>query len=362
MIKLPEIFYSIQRWLFPDLEEALGDLTEKQKEFVRTIELVNPEQYARAYDWKGVGCKPYGRASIIKAFILKPIYQFKTTITLIEQLKVSPTLRRLCGWESVSDIPSESVFSRTYNVFAMTDLGDRIHEAMVKEAYKDKIVGHISKDSTSVASREKSCRKNNHGKKNAKKRGRPAKGDEVEKVPKRLEIQPNRSLEENLENLPTGCDWGVKKNSKGKIYVWKGYKLHLDCADGGVPVSAIISSASVHDSQVAIPLMQMSKERVVNLYDVMDSAYDAPEIHKFSDRLNHIPIIDNNPRRGDKIEFEPAKKIRYNERTTSERANSQLKDNYGLEDARVKGQKKVKLHIMFAVIALTSKTLFNMLV
>ena len=94
----------------------------------------------------------------------------------------------------------------------------------------------------------------------------------------------------------------------------------------------------------------------------MDSAYDAPEIHNFSDRLNHIPIIDNNPRRGDKIEFEPAKEPRYNECTTSERANSELKDNYGLEDIRVKGQKKAKLHIMFAVIALTSKALFNMLV
>jgi len=39
---------------------------------------------------------------------------------------------------------------------------------------------------------------------------------------------------------------------------WRGYKLHLDCVDGDIPVSAIVTSASVHDSQVAIPLSQMS--------------------------------------------------------------------------------------------------------
>jgi hypothetical protein len=361
MLKLPEMFYSIQRRLFPELEEELGELTLKQKEFVRTIELVNPERYAKLYDWKGIGCKPYERSSIIKAFILKPIYQYKSTRALIEQLKISPTLRRLCGWESVFAIPSESVFSRVYKAFASTDLGDIIHEAIVKANYKDRLVGHISRDSTSVESREKSCRKNTHGKKRTKKRGRPVEGEEREKVIRRLEIQPNRGFEENLVDLPTSCDWGTKKNSNGKTYTWKGYKLHLDCADGGVPVSAIISSASMHDSQAAIPLMQMSTNRVINFYDVMDSAYDAPEIHNFSRSLNHIPVIDNNPRRGEKIEFDPAKKIRYNERTTSERANSELKDNYGLEDIRVKGHKKVKLHIMFAIIALTSKALFNIL-
>ena len=34
-------------------------------------------------------------------------------------------------------------------------------------------------------------------------------------------------------------------------------------------------SASVHDSQVAIPLMKMTSDRVESLYELMDSAYDA---------------------------------------------------------------------------------------
>ena len=70
----------------------------------------------------------------------------------------------------------------------------------------------------------------------------------------------------------------------------------------------------------------MSKDRVVNLYDVMDSAYDLPEIHQFSINNNRIPIIDNNPWKGEKKQMCPAKAVRYNERTVAERVNSDLKD------------------------------------
>ena len=49
-------------------------------------------------------------------------------------------------------------------------------------------------------------------------------------------------------------------------------------ADGGIPLSCMLTSASLHDSQVAIPLATMTAQRMTNLYDLMDSAYDAPEI------------------------------------------------------------------------------------
>ena len=79
-----------------------------------------------------------------------------------------------------------------------------------------------------------------------------------------------------------------------------GYKLHLDVADGQIPISAILTSASVHDSQVAIPLMTMTWQRVTHLYELMDSAYDADLIHEHSKQLQHVPIIAPHPRRGTK--------------------------------------------------------------
>ncbi len=65
-----------------------------------------------------------------------------------------------------------------------------------------------------------------------------------------------------------------------------------------MPLAAVLTSASLHDSQVAIPLMQ-----------------------KVSD----------------------------------------LKDNYGAYHIRVKGHWKVLCHLIFSIIALTVKQLFNML-
>jgi hypothetical protein len=225
-------------------------------------------------------------------------------------------------------------------------------------------------DSTAINGREKSCRKNTPKKKcKPKKRGRKSKAElaamkeqeTAEVKTRRLELQPNRDLEDNIADLPMGCDWGGKRNSKGKAEYWCGYKLHLTLADGGVPLAAILTSASPHDSQVAIPLMQMTSGRATILYDLADSAYDASEIKHFSEALGRIPVIDPNKRRGSEAELDPAKKIRYCERSTVERGNSELKDNYGARHVRVKGHCKVLTHLMFGVIALTVKQMFNML-
>jgi hypothetical protein len=140
-----------------------------------------------------------------------------------------------------------------------------------------------------------------------------------------------------------------------------GYKLHLDCIDGDILVSAVLISASLHDSQAAIPLAQMTSDIITSLYDLMDSAYDAPQIKSFSKNLGHVPIIDQNPRRGEKTEMDPAKKSRYAERSSAERINSTLKDNHGRRNIRVKGPAKVMTHLMFGLIVVTAMQLFRLL-
>ena len=153
-----------------------------------------------------------------------------------------------------------------------------------------------------------------------RKRGRPKKGETVSpKEETRIEKQKVMTLEEMLADLPTVCDRGTKINSKGYKESWTGYKLHLDTADGQIPITPLLTSASLHDSQPAIPLAIMTSKRITNLYDLMDSAYDCEGIKDFSQKLEHVPIIDPNCRRGEKRELDPAEKIRYNERTTVER-------------------------------------------
>ena len=172
-------------------------------------------------------------------------------------------------------------------------------------------------------------------------------------------------LEEMVDELPKECTTGVKRNAKGFKRSWNGYKLHMDVADCGIPISCLVSSASLHDSQAAIPLMTMTAHRVWNLYDLMDSAYDAKEIHAHSRGLGNVPIIDANPRRGGKAErkrenkaqritgFIPPERVRYREHSTVERAFGRLKDEYGGRHVRVRGHKKVMCHLMFGVLALT---------
>ena len=69
--------------------------------------------------------------------------------------------------------------------------------------------------------------------------------------------------------------------------------MHLDTNDTGLPISALVTSASLHDSQAAIPLIKMTSRKVTYLYDLMDAAYDAKRIDETSSQLGHIPITES---------------------------------------------------------------------
>jgi Transposase DDE domain len=160
-----------------------------------------------------------------------------------------------------------------------------------------------------------------------------------------------------LADLPKHCAVGTKRNAKGHTVSWIGYKLHLDIADGDVPISAVLTSASLHDSQAAIPLATMSAGRVTNLYDLMDSAYDVAEITAKSRALGHVSIINPHPRSlpGGKqalaaeararcrAGYVPVEEVRYNQRSSAERVNARLKDEFGARHLWVRGDAKTKL-------------------
>jgi hypothetical protein len=355
LAELGNLWHTIQIWLFPALEDELGDLDDRHREFVAVCELCNPREHLAAYRWVGNGCPPKDRLSLCKAFIAKAVWDFPTTSALIDAVRHRPTLRRLCGWETLGEVPGESTFSRAFADFAEDQLPQRIHDAMIQARYGDKIAGHISRDATAIHAREKGAKKQ-------PKPVPPAKGeDPVLPQPTRLQRQLERTLVENLADLPLACDWGTKKDSKGKKQTWRGYKLHLDTIDGDIPISWLVTSASMHDSQAAIPLAQMSAERVTSLYDLADAAYDAKEIRQMSERLGHVALIDHNPRRGEKREFSPAQAIRYRQRSSAERVNSHLHDNHGGRHVRVRGAMKVAAHLSFGLLVIAAEQLLTML-
>ena len=349
LARLGELWGTIQKWLFPLLEDELGELDDKHKEFVAVCETCAPGAHMTPYRWIGNGCPPKSRLALFKAFVAKAVWDFPTTRALIDAVRQRPTLRRLCGWETLGQVPSEATFSRAFAGFAEDELPQRIHEAMIAKRYGDKIAGHVSRDATAIHARERAAKK------------KPKEEADAAPQPTRLQRQLERSLEENLADLPRACDWGTKKNSKGKRQVWRGYKLHADVIDGDVPVSWALTSASLHDSQAAIPLAQMSAERVTSLYDLADAAYDAKAIREMSARLGHVALIDHNPRKGEKREFAPAEAVRYRERSAAERVFSHLHDNHGGRHVRVRGAAKVAAHLSFGLLVIAAEQLIKML-
>ena len=115
----------------------------------------------------------------------------------------------------------------------------------------------------------------------------------------------------------------------------------------------------MHDSQAAIPLAEISAQRVDSLYDIMDAAYDDTLIREHSVALNHVPIIDFNPRSKPKPKLDPAKAQRYLLRSSAERGFSRIKDGFGARFVRVRGHPKVFAHLMFGILALTAEQLLR---
>ena len=366
----------LQGHLFPWMREDNDPVTEALGRLITTLDVIGLEAFVPDPP-RGPGRPPEDRRALARAFVAKAVLGVPTTSALIERLAVDRSLRRILGWERRAQVPSEATFSRAFAEFAQGELPDKIHAALIERALGGRIIGAIARDATEIEAREKPVEmKANDGKDNPpapdhppppRKRGRPRKDEpRPNPEPTRLERQVTQNLGQMLADLPTACDVGCKKNSKGYKETWIGYKLHIDVACGQIPVSCVLTSASVHDSQVAIPLMTMTSARVSYLYDLMDSAYDAAAIHDQSRALGHAPIVDRNFRADHQGKAEWGREVErlklihmpdfddriYDFRTMAERVNARLKDEFGARFLRVRGALKVKCHLMFGIVAL----------
>jgi len=351
----------------PALAEELGPLSEHHQHLVTVLDVVRPEAFI-GHAHGAVGRPKKDRAALARSFLAKVVFNISETEALVDRLRLDKVLRRLCGWSRVGAVPSASTFSRAFAEFAASQLPARLHEALIQATQGERLIGHIARDATAIEAREQTVRKKPQPRHPKRKRGRPRKGEErPHKERRRLERQGDMNLAEMLADLPRACSTGVKQNAKGYRTHWIGYKLHLDVADGDIPISALVTSASLHDSQAAIPLATMTAARVTSLYDLMDSAYDAPEIKAHSRALGHVPLIEPNPRtaeakqsrmaeakRQKRIGLRVAEHHRYQQRAAVERVIANFKDNFAGRMIRLRGPDKITCHIMFALAALAA--------
>lgn len=379
---------AVQSELIEGLGGEMGEpMTPKLERLVHLLDWLRIEDFVA--DGSAVGRPRRERFALANAFVAKAVLGLQTTVALIDRLKVDRALRRICGFDWYKRLPDEATFSRAFAQFANERLAERVHEALIKEHLGKQLIGHISRDATAIEARERPAKvadavtSSSPGQADqgaliqdvlapqpvalevpAKRRRGRARRAQVRppKEPSRIERQRQQDVQQMLDELPRECDRGAKCNAQGFKIAWNGYKLHLDTADCGVPISALLSSASVHDSQVAIPLSRLSAQRVTKLYDVMDAAYCSTELREDSRSLGHVPLIDHNPRSGLKLEFTPDQAQRYKERTVAERMNARMKDEFGANNIWVRGPVKVMSHLMFGVLVLSADQLMRLLV
>ena len=141
--------------------------------------------------------------------------------------------------------------------------------------------------------------------------------------------------------LPRDCARGVKQNAQGYRIHWTGYKLHIDTADGDIPLSAILTSANTHDSQAAIRSARHHDGDARDLAlrsDGQRLRRGVAEIKAHSRSLGHVPIIAPHPRgtvrkaeqlaeakRRRSTGWYPPEDLRYQQRGAAERVNASLR-------------------------------------
>ena len=267
----------------------------------------------------------YTLLSVLAIHAVKIFFRLKTLTAARERLLSSSNLRTITG---TGRVPSLAVISKkTDELIRIVDFG-AIIASICSSFYDGRLVCHLSIDSTIVESREKPVKAEKPGK---RKRGRKRKGSDEPTIAEEKEqlhdLMENGGVDEFLSTLEHRCSVTGKKNSKGNMEWSIGYKAHLAVDDNGIIVAHHVTGASVHDSQVAIPLMRMADRRCDYLYALMDGGYTSQRIEAFASSIGKVPIIDRHAdRNGNKKEMEPCKAERYKARTTVERTNSELKE------------------------------------
>lgn len=376
--KVSHFLIEVQLKLFPIVEEE-GPLNDTHKRLISILEIIQIEKYVPHHsNW--LGRPPKDRSNIARAYIAMIVFKLQYVNQLIDYLKSDKQLRRICGWFLAREIPSESKFSRVFQEFAANELPVRAHQLLVEAVYDQKLAMHIIKDSVPIEAKEKAVKKEipktQEISVEKKKVGRPKLGEyRVPKPKTRLENQTSgsMSLQDMVNDLPKTCDFGSKTSPTGYKLTWKGYKLHTAVDDYCIPIAAILTSASTHDSQVAIPLAIQANNRVNSCYDLMDSAYNIGHIIEHSISIGHVPLVGAWPKNTEeKLElkaeakrrkllgFEPADTRRYRLRAKAERFNALLKEHYGGYNIRVRGHGKVVCQVMFSIVTLTAAILLDL--
>ena len=141
------------------LEECIGPLSENHMRVATVVEFANARKFLSRPYYRGPGRPLADRLAIAHALIAKAGYNFTETKQVIEKLRTDPTLRKICGFQTLSEIPNEPTFSRAFAEFAEAGIASLLQDAFVVTYHSGRLIGHVSRDSTAIEAREKATKK-----------------------------------------------------------------------------------------------------------------------------------------------------------------------------------------------------------
>jgi hypothetical protein len=343
-----------QKEIFPGLKHYFGYLINKHEMLLQILDLIDLNAiYPSCYWNANFGRPPEHRHRFVIAFLAKSLWNIAQTNTLIEYLKTDRVLRTICGFDERNQLlPSESTFSRSFKEISDSKVGEKLLEYIIIVHCSETLQEHVSIDGSAIAVAEKA-----HPAKKIWVKTKSGKKKRVveNKNKNSAKIQLTQDTATIINNLSKVCDYGTKKDSKGYKYTWKGYKLHVAVNDYNIPVAAIVTSASVNDTLVAIPLIRNVEDRIDNLYYLMDAGYDATAIRAEITNHGKVGLIDFNHRgnKADNRAFMTHEKERYGNRSFSESLFSHLKMQHLPSYILYRGIEKVQtvLHFALSIIA-----------
>ena len=153
--------------------------------------------------------------------------------------------------------------------------------------------------------------------------------------------------------------WSVKKNSHGKTEFTWGYKLHLlGDTEYQMPLSANISAGNVHDNTRATNLLSEARFALGSWRgaDILaDAGYSSDKLRRKVNKHYGRAYFDaprNHKKAYQRMKNDPVHLALRKQRTSVERAFSQLKRMHALNKVTVRGKGKVTVHCYLSLIAL----------
>ena len=122
---------------FVFLEEKPGPLTEFHRKLAATLEVVRVEEWISNEQW--IGRPLANRKALVRAFVGKAVYNVPTTRAFRDRIMSDTVLRRMCGWEKRSQVPSEATFPRAFTEFAEKSLPEVVQKALIGRT----LFGHL---------------------------------------------------------------------------------------------------------------------------------------------------------------------------------------------------------------------------